>query len=234
MALPRRSAIIFSAGVWFAGLFLPSARALDLQGNIQIKPPYPQPSRIEGTAKQGVRVPSNLASQSLLVSAQGGVQNALVFLLDPPGTRPAPKGVAVLDQKDYYFQPHVLLVFPGQSFWIKNSDPEAHDVRGFDGPRMLFRFEIKPGAEPVEERWDRPGIYVIRCGVHRWMNAYVVQAAHAFYAVTGQDGEFRLQDIPGGRYTLRIWHESLGQTDVPVEIKDSVSHFTYTFANQGV
>ncbi len=197
-------------------------------------PPYPQPERIQPAARPGVMIPPLLYSQSLKVSPQGGVQNALVIFVNPPEEKTGAKGVAVLNQKDYHFDPHVLVIYPGQSFQIKNSDSEAHDVRAFDGPAMLFRFEMQPGAAPVEKNWEHPGMYVIRCGVHRWMNAYVFQAAHSFYAVTGPEGDFRLKDVPAGTYTLRIWHETLGQADVSFAVTNSESLFTYTFSNQGV
>ena len=136
----------------------------------------------------------------------------------------------VLDQKNCNFEPHVLIARRGSPFLIANSDPMAHDVRAFfDEAEMLFRFEMDPFGAPVEQKFERPGIYVIRCGLHKWMYAFVVSAKHPFYAVSNERGEFELRGVPNGTYTLRIWHETLGEAQVLLEVERSISDFSYTF-----
>ena len=69
----------------------------------------------------------------------------------------------------------------------------------------------------------------MRCGLHPWMHAFVVQAAHDLYAVSGPDGTFSLKNVPPGRHTLHLWHETLGEVQVPVDMSQPVNHFSYTF-----
>jgi len=40
-------------------------------------------------------------------------------------------------------------------------------------------------------------------------------------AVTGSDGEFALEGVPPGRYTLQIWQESLGTVTKEVVVPES-------------
>ena len=42
---------------------------------------------------------------------------------------------------------------------------------------------------------------------------------HPYYAVTEANGSFTLTDVPPGTYTLRVWHETLGNTTQPVNVK---------------
>jgi len=51
----------------------------------------------------------------------------------------------------------------------------------------------------------------------------VVATEHPFYVVTGPNGEFALDNLPPGKYTLRIWQELLGTVtrDVTVGDKDT-------------
>jgi hypothetical protein len=51
-------------------------------------------------------------------------------------------------------------------------------------------------------------------------------ADHPFYAVTDGQGEFVLDNLPSGRYTLRIWHESLGTLRKDVTVSDGVTAVT--------
>jgi hypothetical protein len=54
------------------------------------------------------------------------------------------------------------------------------------------------------------------------MRGWVVVAEHPFYAVTNEAGEFVLNDVPPGKYTLKIWQEVLGTVtqEVTVGTKD--------------
>ena len=69
------------------------------------------------------------------------------------------------------------------------------------------RTQPKGRAIPITFR--RPEIIRIDCDLHPWMRAWVVVAEHPFYALTNDKGEFALENVPPGTYTLRVWHETL-------------------------
>jgi hypothetical protein len=52
------------------------------------------------------------------------------------------------------------------------------------------------------------------------MVAWVVVAAHPYYAVTGADGRFAFDKLPPGLYKLQIWHERLGMVPASVTVGD--------------
>jgi hypothetical protein len=37
--------------------------------------------------------------------------------------------------------------------------------------------------------------------------------------VTGDNGSFRLADVPAGTYNLKVWHEGLGEKQVSVTVE---------------
>jgi hypothetical protein len=47
-----------------------------------------------------------------------------------------------------------------------------------------------------------------------------VVAEHPFYALTNDQGEFLLDTVPPGAYTLQLWQESLGTVTQDVTVKD--------------
>ena len=51
------------------------------------------------------------------------------------------------------------------------------------------------------------------------MSGWVVAAAHPYYAVTDENGAFRLENVPPGTYTLEVWQESLGKVKREVTVK---------------
>lgn len=209
--------------------------AHDVRGTVRLAPPYPQTEKIQVEEKYRRTCSDEQISKSLIVSSDGFIKNAVVFLdgdFESENTVRIETAVPVLDQKDCNFEPHILVVRPGRHFLIANSDPMAHDVRAFDGAKMLYRFEMDPFGKSVEKKFERPGIYVVRCGLHPWMHAFVVTAEHSFYAVSNERGEFELRGIPDGAYKLRIWHETLGEAEVPLEVQQSILDFSYTFKSR--
>jgi hypothetical protein len=57
------------------------------------------------------------------------------------------------------------------------------------------------------------------------MRGWVAVAEHPFYAVTNKQGEFILDNVPPGKYTLQAWQETLGTVtqDITVEDKGSTT-----------
>ena len=156
----------FVFGFWFSVLGL--ANANEIHGRISIEPPYPELKVIEVKKKRPDQCAHEQVSQTLIVSKDGYVKNAVVSL---KGDFPEKfEGKTVLDQKNCNFEPHVILVPQGRPFWVSNSDPMAHDVRAFDGAQMLFRFEMNDGDKPVLQQFDKAGVYTLRCGLHHWMH----------------------------------------------------------------
>jgi len=70
---------------------------------------------------------------------------------------------------------------------------------------------------------DEPGMYVVKCDVHGWMQAFIRVDPHPFHSVTDSDGRFRIEGLPPGNYTLELWHEKFGTLARDVRIDDTAS-----------
>jgi plastocyanin len=158
-------------------------------------------------------------SQRLLVSPSGGVAHAVAWLeIDAAPAQDAREVTVRLDQQACEFVPHVLLVPLGGRLAIDNSDPVVHNIRIFqDGARLLEEWQ-RPRAETFTWLADEPGRYLVRCGVHTWMHAWVVVTPHRYAVVTNAEGEGIMTDVPEGTYTVRVWHETLGEAHRPIAV----------------
>ena len=38
------------------------------------------------------------------------------------------------------------------------------------------------------------------------------------HALSGEDGRFEIRDVPPGTWTLRMWHERLGEKRISIEV----------------
>lgn len=231
MDLRSRRAIIVLVVLLIMLYYGPTLSAQDISGRIQIESPYPVSEVIKVKKKVQDSCDEEQISKSLLVSSKGGVANVVLWLEGGFETKPFAGQFVTLDQKRCNFEPHVILIPRGARLKVLNSDPLAHDVRAFESANMLFRLDMDTKAKPAEKKFEKSGIYVIRCGLHPWMHAFAVQAAHDFYAVTDAQGTFALKNIPAGKHTLHLWHETLGEVEIPLEVKETVQDFSYTFKN---
>lgn len=234
MGLCRRVAVTL-IGFTLSCLIAQWGWTYEIRGKIGIAQPYPTVKEIRVRKKVHDACKDVQDSQSLIVSSDGFVKNAVISL---KGKFSNPRrGVALqpqVDQSKCRFDPHVLLVPKGQPFLVSNSDPMGHDVRLFDGAKMLFRFEMDASDKPVAKAIDQPGTYVLRCGLHPWMHAFVVSTDHAYYDASDEEGGFWLRDVPEGKGVLNIWHETLGEVDIPIEIKGSMYDFVYLFKSERI
>jgi uncharacterized protein (DUF2141 family) len=67
--------------------------------------------------------------------------------------------------------------------------------------------------------------------VHPWMRAYIGVVSHPFFAVTGDDGSFKIKGLPAGKYTVEAWQERYGTKDIEVTVapkEDKVVDFSYS------
>lgn len=202
------------------------AHAAQVRGTIRLEGSAPVSETLTLSPKKGIHSTEGCGSlqkvsQKLLVDPAGGIQNVVIWLDSPQGgSADRSGGVVFLDQKECVFSPHVVLVAPGTEVAIRNSDPVLHNVRIFrEGePDMLMHKWQKPDASNIVRRFDEPGRFIVRCGVHPWMYGWVVVTSHAG-TVTGSDGQFTLSDVSPGAYTLHLWHETLGVREVPILVK---------------
>lgn len=153
--------------------------------------------------------------------AKGLVNEAVVYLANIKEGKafPAPPKKAVINQETCEFHPHVQAVRAGQPVEIVNSDPVAHNINASQRIFTLFNI-LQPNQNMrAEQKFDKPGLVDLKCNVHDWMHAYVHVFNHPYYAITGEDGSFTLENVPPGKYELAVWQEHLGEQVFEIEVK---------------
>src|SRR5262252_8478146 len=157
----------------------------------------------------------------LLVSPTNGIRNVVVSLHGvPAGSKPPVNGEPVkMDQKQCVFVPRVVVVPVGGTVEFLNSDRLLHNVRGGGKENPPFN-RAQPHARTISIVFKSPEILRVDCDLHSWMRGWIVVAEHPFYAVTNDEGEFILENVPRGKYTLQVWQESLGKVTQELIVGD--------------
>lgn len=160
-------------------------------------------------------------ADDLQLSANKEIRNAVVWIETPPPGAPLPSRTekVELDQKGCAFVPRVVIVQAGGTVDFLNSDRLLHNIHATPQRNVSFN-RTQPMGRTIPVTFAAPEIVRINCDLHAWMTAWVVVAAHSFYAVTGADGRFAFDKLPPGQYKLQVWHERLGTVPASVTVSD--------------
>jgi plastocyanin len=166
-------------------------------------------------------------AEDVVVSPDMGLRNVVVSLMTPPSDVKwgVPPPVQV-DQRQCVFVPRVIVVPVGGTVEFLNSDRLLHNLHSASGGDNPTFNRTQPKGRTIPIAFRRPEIIRIDCDLHPWMRAWVVVAEHPFYALSNDKGEFTLENVPPGTYTLRVWHESLPVVKKDVTVSDGVAAVT--------
>jgi uncharacterized protein (DUF2141 family) len=102
-----------------------------------------------------------------------------------------------------------------------NGDPTLHNVHSLSKENAQFNVAQPKQGMRLTKKFDKPEVFKVKCEVHTWMGAYIGVFSHPYFAVTSDDGSFRLKNLPAGDYTIEAWHEKYGTQTMKVKVAAS-------------
>jgi plastocyanin len=198
----------------------PIARG-SVRGHVRLEGPVPENQAIRMSADPMCKAATGggrAVDEAVVASPEGSLANVFVELVGTFPETPAPAEPVSIDQNGCVYRPRVVGVRVGQALRVGNSDDGLHNVHGVSDNRDTFNV-----SQPVKGMVNtfhpqEPGILRLKCDVHTWMVAFVGVVNHPFFAVTGKDGGFVLENVPEGTYDVRAWHERFGSVTSSVHV----------------
>ena len=188
---------------------------------------------VTGIAATLLALPVAAASLEVKVTDAGGkaIENAVVYAV--PSTPVAVgRKIAVMDQKDRVFIPHVLPIQTGTWVEFPNNDKIRHQVYSVS-PAKRFQLPLYIGKPAVPIQFTTPGVVAIGCNIHEQMSAYIVVVDTPHFA-TAAAGRAALRDLAAGQYTLRVWYPGMRKEPAPQSITLAAADAkTAAFTTQG-
>jgi len=154
-------------------------------------------------------VPADGATLSGRVTTPDGkpIADAVVFVQDP-GTPEAAAAnrSATLDQVDKTFVPGLLPIVVGTKVRFPNHDQIQHHVYSFSRTKT-FELPLYKGEDAAPVLFDKVGVVKVGCNIHDWMSAIILVLPTPWFARTGADGSFTIENVPDGKHSVVAWHE---------------------------
>ncbi len=176
-----------------------------------------EPTRIANTTDPEI-CGEGQTLENILFSESRGIENVIVSVRGVPAVEAEPETL-VLDNVECRFEPHAAAITAGSTIEARNSDAVLHTTHLYGPTEINFSLPIEGASS--SRSLDEPGMYVVKCDVHGWMQAFIRVDAHPFHDVTDSDGRFRIEGLPAGQYTLELWHEKLGPLEREVRIDET-------------
>ncbi len=136
-----------------------------------------------------------------------GSAEGVVVWLEPVGGRSAPvPGKFVLDQRNKKFLPHVMAIPVGSQVDFPNHDPIFHNAFSNFAGQPFDTGLYAPGTSQ-KITFRREGVVRVFCNIHAQMSAVIVVVPSPYFATSGTAGMYRIENVPAGEYTLKVFHE---------------------------
>lgn len=157
-----------------------------------------------------------LHSRELLIVDQQGEPVANVILgfnlaNTPVVTKTATTdSLAIMDQINKAYVPHVLAIQQGELVDFPNSDNIRHHVYSFSEAKT-FEIKMFKGSDSEPVLFDKAGIVVLGCNIHDSMVGYIYVADTQYVRISNSQGKVILSD---DEMTAYVWHERLSISHV--------------------
>lgn len=188
---------------WVAGILC--AQTV-IEGTVALPkpaPPTPKPPRYQGLV--GEIAPPDPAV-------------AVVYL---EGRFPAATNVLPameLWQKGLQFRPGVLPIQVGTKVKFPNGDDLYHNVFSYSKAKRFDLGRYRKDEEAAVQVFDKPGVIKLYCEIHEHMRGTILVLDTPYFVRTETNGTYRLENLPAGQYTLKVWVDDKTTREQPVTL----------------
>jgi len=174
--------------------------------------------------------------ENVVVGSGGGLANVVLYIsegLSGNELNAVPSEEPTFTQKNCMYSPHVLAMNVNQKFKVTTEDQTTHNIHPLPAPgggNIGWNKSQPPGAPPIETSWKNQEVAItVKCNIHPWMHGWHV-VVKGPYAVTDENGNYTINNVPPGSYTVTAWQEEYGTQTQKVTVaagKPGATDFTF-------
>ena len=192
----------------------------------------PQAATAQATAEGRIALPkpqhAPVMNKRYGIVAFGGVLSpyppVAVVYLQGAFPRPASPTAARMVQKDLSFLPNLLPVQVGTRVEFPNLDDTYHNICSYSPAKRFDLGRYRSDERPIPSVvFDNPGLVTLRCDIHEHMRALILVLDTPYFVLCDPQGLYRLEGLPAGRFTLKVWLDSRTTLERPVDLRSGAT-----------
>ncbi len=166
----------------------------------------------------------------------GKLKNAVIYIENIDKGKPWPAGPVNFDFKTCDVFPKITVIRKAPRkvreglVTITNHDPDIlHNPHGYSvvGARRktLFNKPLPSKGDKTDVtksfrrmRQGKDGHFFLQCDQHNFMEADARVVWNPYYSISAEDGSFKIDQIPAGKYKVTAWHPYIGTVTQEVTV----------------
>ena len=190
-------------------------------GRVLYRGPVPAPIQIQVNRDQDVCGTTQSMAALSVDRATHGLQNAVVHVEPGAGevsARIISETPVIVRNKECRFHPHVAVAQMGAEVQIFNDDPVMHNTNIIVDNSTALNVAMVAGGSSIKKRLKKPGLHLVKCNVHKFMQAYRMVFDDPYFDQTTETGQFSIAGVSPGLHRISVWHETLGVLEKDVQV----------------
>lgn len=232
-------AALFVVGNIPAGAYVeqPVTEGATIHGNVLFKGATPQPRSFGLIVYPDMDVCQRISDgkghrmlRDFTISKEGGLKDVVVVVEDVRQGKPFRFMGPDITMRNCEFSPFMSVVRDRDVMTFQNKDRVIHDIQTYaieDNKRgdKIFDRAALPDTTFTQEIKVPKGQRIVwtQCGKHSFMQTWSYTVDNPYYAITGDDGSFSIQDLPPGRYRVTAWHPFMKLREQTIDVAPNSS-----------
>lgn len=157
--------------------------------------------------------------ETYVIGKGNTLANVVIVIEGVKGGKKAPVSSGVIENKGCRYVPHVIALSTNATLDVRNSDSVLHTTHVWKDEETLVNIALPMKGAKGKQKLESAGIYKFSCDAgHTWMSAVAYVTNSPYVVVSDAAGGFKLGELPPGTYTVKAWHEALGEKTAQVTV----------------
>ncbi len=176
------------------------------------------------------------------VSENSGLKDTVIAIQGVKKGKAFPTQMQTFNIDRCHSDKYVIGVHNGENILLENKDPIRHEIVTYEidtesyvkqkSNKAIIKRSSQVRSAFVSKNTEE---FLIKCNLHPFLQTRGFMVENPYYAISDEDGNFTLEDVPPGTYEILAWHPfipTLKGTVTVEEGKVSTIDFEFNEADQ--
>ena len=215
-----------------------------LRGRVTLTGPVPKPRSFHLINTPNIEFCSRISDgkghrilRDFTVSENSGLKDTVIAIQGIKKGKPIPTKMQSFNIDRCHSDQYVIGIRNGENLLLQNKDPIRHEIATYEINSASY-VKQKSNKAIIRESSQIRSVFVshetkeflIKCNLHPFLQTRGFMVDNPYYAISDEEGNFTLEDVPPGTYDVLAWHPYIPTQKGTVTITEGkVSQINFVF-----